>query len=180
MDTLELTCRNATNRDYRVYQRLLYDLVHRHLKAHGGDPEEAFAEADYLFVLAWDTWEPERAPCFSTWLHFKVKFGLQDLHRANAKRLSRYKQEGEDFLLEDAPEKRQCRLGQLLTELSADALTIARLLLLTPLKNIEEVTRPRAVSRLKWVMEYLLECGWAGERIRESFQEITVALNGEE
>jgi hypothetical protein len=164
---------NCRTTDYAYVQRLLFKIVHKFQRFHGGDFDELMCEANYHYVRALQNYDPEKAR-FSTWCTIKVLNGLKDYHSRQARYLSLYKQEGEEMPLELAPERRHGNLGALLSELSEDACYVAKLAMMSA--RSEHCNRPHVFRRRSWITRFLLDMGWSGERIMEAFGEIKQAL----
>src|SRR5574343_1138297 len=67
--------RDACEETYRDVQRLLFKIIHNFQAKHGGDWDDLMSVADEAFVVAYQTYRPERAQ-FTTWLQTKVYWAL--------------------------------------------------------------------------------------------------------
>lgn len=74
----------AKEETYMDVHLLLCDIVHKFQSKHGGDYEELKSEANYLFLLAYDSYKDAKSQ-FSTWVYFRVWKGLLDYWKKEIK-----------------------------------------------------------------------------------------------
>lgn len=69
---------------YKNMELLIYNVVHKFQRKYGGDFKELHSEANEIFMLAYNTYNPKKAQ-FSTWLVFLLQFKLIDNLRERIK-----------------------------------------------------------------------------------------------
>lgn len=131
---------------------------HRTYRHHALPLDEIHSAALVLWVEAWNTWDPDKGP-FPKRLRFKLWYGL---HSVFHKKMWRYEPNTSDGDLVTA-RSLSFQEGRL-----AAASPDARLLLEKAINT--GVGRPD--TRRNWLVEMLLDMGWAGDRILESFAEV--------
>lgn len=174
--------KNTMTKTYEDVRNLIFETCWRFQKGHGGDIEELIAEANKLFILAYNSYDSEKSQ-FTTWLVFKIKKGLETLIRTEWRQshpsLSRIK--GHNPYQENEYTESFSVL-ELLDEMEKDAHIILQLFLDTPRevfvsaicsgrkpKHIQVCMRKRLRNRLR-------QMGWTIRRITESFDEIAQAI----
>jgi DNA-directed RNA polymerase specialized sigma24 family protein len=150
---------------YDDVRRLVYQTVHAFIQRHGGEFGELLSEAQECFVKAHGSYNPRRAK-YTTWIRNAVWWGLLEHQRQWGLRHERFPQlDGEKT---DWAAPLPFAEFEFLDELSADAQTMARLVL-------EE--RPANVQQgQQWLLNFLHDLHWSAERIAESFLEIRETL----
>lgn len=169
-------------RTYPLVDDLLWKLVFKFVRKHGGDRDEVRQNAEYQFVQAIHKYEPRRGP-IENWIKFFVYRELQSDDRTERRR-AHLLPRSKDVVLEDLPgdELSLSPLEDLLCRLGEDAATIVRLVFETP-KQVEEDIKRRdetkgvSPTNIRTALRsYLRGVGWAASRISESFGEIRAAL----
>lgn len=145
----------------------LVRITRRVTRVYGMDPEEARAEALYLFVLARHEYTPARGD-FGNWVAFFVHRRLRSAARDQARRSARYRSLGDDHGQEAGRfDPRDLRLSQ-------DARTVVEAIL-TGLVSLEVPNpRPRTVGgRLRErVRIHFLVRDWSERRVRRAMVEL--------
>ena len=166
MATATLHTRQQMDDLYEHNNRAMHAEIHAHQRRYGGDYEDLAAEANYHFVLAAWSWQPERAK-FHTWLRFSVRMGLMEIRR-QAEHKARRIDHGADP--NDTPSMPGDRLQRILDQLTPDAAAVVRLTLTTA-----RPSRQRALVR-RDVAAALLGRGWTGARVAEAFRQVREVL----
>jgi RNA polymerase sigma factor (sigma-70 family) len=158
----------ATNDLYRKYQNLIYRLIHNHQAKYGGDWDDLLSRANERFVKACQSFDPcpERGQCkFSSWLSTIVSYGL--LHDLKQKIKHQKRFEDVDLCQKTTPPKFD--LEEVIKDISPDAGNVIQLIIDPEWKTYKN-------HRSNILINFLLDVGWAGKRIAESFQEIREVL----
>lgn len=160
---------NALTETYIDVEKLIYATVWKFKRKFGGDFEELVAEANFIYVLAFDSYKESRA-AFTTWLCFCIWRGLQ-----NHIRFIREKNKYTKILpLEQCPNRefvieKPSFFFEMLDEFGEDSKTIIKLVFNPP----EELKKESNHSFKVDIRIYLsTKFGWTGRRIKESFEEI--------
>jgi len=166
---------------YIDVENLIYDIVWKFIRKRGGDFEELAAEANLLYVLAFDSYNESKG-AFSTWIHFCVWKGLLNFIK-QTRQENRYGvafcglDEGEGQVLG----KKSCpfSLSEMLEEISEDSKTLISLVFAPP-EAITKRELEKGLSPCKtrvYLKGYLYTLGWTSKQIRTSFREIREILN---
>lgn len=160
---------------YKDTKNLIYNIVWAIHRIYGGDVEALEAQANFLFIKAYDTYKEDEGE-FSTWLYHTIYRGLQTFQNK--------------FILNIRPKTTTyCELMfdfvdtslspnewiDILDEFGVDAKEVISILI-----DMPEEVRGRAVKKggkpqniRCAVREYLLyKIGWNADRIWETFYEI--------
>jgi len=174
--------KDALTETYEDAKDLIFDTCWDFQRGHGGDIEELIAEANKIFVLAYNSYNSEESK-FTTWLVTSIKNGLKTLIRTEWRQshpsLARIK---EHFPYQEYEQTKSFSVLELLDEMERDAHIILWLFLDTPKevfasaviegkksKHIQVCMRKRLYNRLR-------QLGWTIRRITESFEEIAQAI----
>ncbi len=174
--------KDAMTETYEDTKNLIFETCWKFQKGHGGDIEELIAEANKLFVLAYDSYDSRKSQ-FTTWLTTSIKNGLkrftQTEWRQSHPSLSRIKEHNP---YQEYESTESFSVLELLDEMEKDAHIILQLFLDTPRdifqsavvggkksKHIQICMRKRLRNRLR-------QLGWNIRRITESFEEIAKAI----
>lgn len=167
--------KDALSETYTDIEKLIYDIVWKFKDRYGGDIGELVAEANLIYVLAFDSYN-ETKGALSTWMHFCIRKGLLDFLKSTRQQ-NRY---GLKFYpLSEAKgvsiqKFRPLHLLEMLEEVGEDAKVVIRLVFYPP----EGITKEdleggfSACRCRRYLRQYLHDLGWTGRRIKESFQEI--------
>jgi len=148
-------------------------ILHRHVlyyvKRCGGDYAEMMAEANYAFVLAWNTWDKEHQ--LTTWVwhavHGRLLCYLKERQRPN--RLGS-RQRIRTELTRLADPNRQRGIATLLEGLSKQSRLAAEEALSIHLAS-------KGISKRRALLKMLIEdLGWTGQQVLDVFREIREAL----
>jgi len=174
--------KNAMTETYEDVRDLIFETCWKFQKGHGGDIEELIAEANKLFVLAYNSYNSEKSQ-FTTWVVTSIKNGLKTFIRAEWRQshpsLSRIKEHNP---YQEYEYTESFSVLELLDEMEKDAYIILQLFLDTPRdvfenavcsgkksKHIQVCMRRRLRNRLQ-------QMGWTIRRITESFDEIAQVI----
>jgi len=173
--------KDAMTETYEDVRDLIFETCWKFQKGHGGDIEELIAEANKLFVLAYNSYNSEKSQ-FTTWVVTSIKNGLkrfvQTEWRQSHASLARIKEHNPSKYERTEP----FSVLDLLDEMEKDAHIILQLFLDTPRevfedavcsgkkpKHIQVCIRRRLGNRLR-------QMGWTIRRITESFDEIAKVI----
>ncbi len=167
----------AANETYAEVQLLLYDLVHKFIKRHGGDFDELVSRANELYMDAYISYDPDKGS-FSKRVQYVVWNGMLDSYRVSTNRTRLLKRQPEEILKSCfLPEQEKFDLWGLLQELSGDGRTAVVLALRSPPEMMEAmVGNDTPTSLAKALKSYLQTVGWAPSRIARVFREVRQAL----
>lgn len=177
--------RDALTETYFDLENLIYDCVWRFREKYGGDFESLLAEANLLYVVAFDSYN-ETKGALSTWVYFCIKKGLLDFIKRR-RQVNRY---GVAFCASKSCYKAACKvagksyhhfyLSEILEEVSQDTKVLIKLVLHPPeavtTEDLEKGFSPYG-SRV-YLKRYLHHrLGWTTRQIKESFKEIRKVIS---
>ena len=168
--------KEALTQTYFDVENLIYNIVWKFKNCYGGDFEELVAEANLLYIYAYNS-HNKKTSKFSTWVYFCIWKGLIDFINF-LKEKNKY---GRVFLLEELECFQENFISssetfvELIDEVGEDSKTIINLIMNLPkdLQNniLQRGGHPHNV-RIP-IRNYLSsKLGWTGKRIKESFDEI--------
>ncbi len=160
-----------TLNDWLRSEKLVQDLAWKHCRKYGGDWNEVYSEAMFLFVTA--SLSHDGLSCkLSTWISLKVSRGLQDW---------RMRERGERRKLQRVPmpadvEERRTSFSLLdwIDELTHDARSVVAAILESPDEVLWAADAPRV--QLRTIRTLLLERGWTPEQVQGAFDEVRMSL----
>lgn len=161
---------------YKDVEALIYDVCHKINRLYSnlfGGLDEIVAEANILYIRAYDTFQPNHGASFTTWLRGYVWRGLLEIVRRRMNKLR----------LHEKVEPRNAAYTHghfnyvdLLEALSDDAMTVVSLIVNDqPPLELKRWYRT-SQSPQKALREYLTDNGWSTTRVSSTFSEITEAL----
>jgi len=174
--------RTSLEETYKDVENLIYTITWKFQNKYGGIFEELRAEANLLFVIAFDSYDPKKAR-FSTWLFHNIWNGLltykQTIHKQTP--YTHYSKE-ESYSFQETEDKQNSfiRTFEILDELREDTKTITQLIL-DPPESFTKITPKKGESGCHTrvaIRQYLSSLGWTARQIRESFAEITEVISG--
>jgi len=188
---------SGKNETYEEVEMLVYSIVHKFKKKYGGDFEELLSEANYLFLLVYDSY-CESIGEFTTWLHFRIWKGLLD-HLGKDIKLRKniiygdldstgdYGKDSQDINndFNQIPQNKiqeTCQQNHFMLNLksylSMESKDVIRLVLDMPndllIMSMKKGNSPRNVKSS--LRQYLKERGWKKTEINDCFSEIKEAL----
>lgn len=172
--------KDALTETFLDIENLIYKVVWDFKDHYGGDFEQLLAEANLLFVLAYDTHNEAKAG-FTTWLHFCIRKGLLSFKR----RIRQENKYTKFFPLEETNPTHEkfyqplC-FFELFDEFGADSKQIIELILNPPTELVGLVFEEGKYNPHTFKAElrtYLSSLGWTGRRIKESFNEIREVIS---
>jgi len=160
---------------YKDVQKLIYATAWNFWKIHGGDVEDLVAQANLIFIDAFDTYDSNKSK-LTTWLTFKIRKGLfrymkkEVLRRRNGIAI-------DDRLVESIPtRKRDISVMDFLDELNSDAIVVLQMFLETPrdilvdmLNRHGRIDGVRAHLKMR-LGNRLRQMGWGTSRIKRAFE----------
>jgi len=177
MEVMTQLQKNAAAETYNDMQLLINKTVWNFYNNYGGSFEEWKAEANLTFVHVFGKHKKSKGQ-FSTWLYFCIWKSL--LTYANI--LS--EQEPKAVSIDNIGEIEDRRNDsfsplELLEEVQEDTKFLINLIWNPPsqLKKIKTKSGPHPCHKQVVLRNYLLDLGWTGRRVRESFEEITRIIN---
>lgn len=155
---------------YAEYHTWIRKLVSKFVGRYGGEWDELFAEANYLFVIHCKTWNPQIGE-LRKHISFRIWVGLLDLRRRNAKHQAR----SESLDQDDCNNTKQVSpIVEFVDSLTTDAQSIVSALIRYPIDLRHAVARrdgPRVVHRA--LREFFED--WTDDRIYYAFDELAQA-----
>jgi hypothetical protein len=179
------TDKDAKTEAYQQYQKVVYSICWKFYKKYGGNLSEIFAEANKLFLVAFNSFDPSKSK-LSTWLHTKIYGGLI-CYRNQTECISKQRHitkiiTVEDLTLYEKPYD-QFILDELYDELLGDSLLVAKLFFNPPSDFINfsyelSVKLNYTKTRTKKVISlYLSEKKrWNQNRITNAFNQLKEKL----
>lgn len=164
---------------WRKVHRMVWQLVHKHHKVHGGDLDELMGEAQLYFANAVVTWDPTKG-ALTTWVHWQVRGLLLNHQRAERRRLGKCSYNSEALNWEAT--KESCfDVRSFLREISNDAAIVATLALESPKEVLALLTEGRldkdTVRTCRgWLVGFLIGLGWGTGRVLAAFREVRDTL----
>ena len=172
--------KDALTETHLDMQNLIYKIVWRFKNRYGGEFEQLLAQANLLFVLAYDSHNKNKAG-FSTWIHHCLITGLLDFKKLinQENKYTRILQFSTINHLQESSYQ-QSYFFELLDELGEDSKQIIKLILNPPAELMEIIFEKDKYNPRTFKAElgfYLFSLGWTGRRIKESFNEIREVIN---
>ena len=160
---------------YEDVKDLIAKIVWNFQTTHGGDFEELLAEANLIFVLAFDTHDETEAQ-LSTWLYNCINPSLLNYMKEEWRHptISIDDKNTDTSSLYSS----SFSIMDLLDELESDAHVVLHLLLDTPEEIVNiALTKGKAQRHLKAELKrHLHKMGWTMKRITKTFEEIRKVL----
>ena len=167
--------KDILNETYRDVENLIYSIVWKFQKRHGGDFEELNAEANLLFIKANDSFNKSKAN-FSTWLNFTIWYGLLDFQNMlRETNKYAYKEYIEESNLPISKEMISTNpLIDLLDEMNDDCKIMTNLILEDIIEFPDTITKAKSTRNFRASLKRHLKdkLHWTGRRIKESFIEM--------
>lgn len=170
---------------YQDVEKLIYHAVHKFYKSHGGDIDEMIGVANQVFMDSYEAFDASKGT-FTGFLYLNITRRLQDLYwhekRRKTMSLDSETEDGTTFAgqVEDYRTSKDFDLMEFAEGMSQDAMEVLKLVLESP-AELASVAMGKGGNPRNWrstVREFLYGMGWSGERISESFEEISGALAG--
>lgn len=166
---------------YSDVRSLLDKLVRSHKRRYGGNYDDLRADANSLFVEAYDSFDDNKGDFF-TWVKYFVWIRLLYARRLQLRETKRYEDYDPDFVGRNDPN--YFNLDEFLDGLSEDAAYVVRMALNPPKKIVRMLTRGERTGGTRGrpkemghaIREYLTKIGWTFRRVATSFNEIRKAL----
>jgi len=160
---------------YLSIERLIYHIVFKFQKSHGGDFDDLFQEANLIFLQSYSSFNHSLS-ALSTYAWTCVWRGLSEYHRKEKKQKA-IRPYNESIL--ESGYYHRFSLYILTESMSNDAKDLVTLILDPPNdikeKTLKNGTKPYDLASIvKKHLNYKL--GWTGKRIRETFEEIKEIL----
>jgi len=170
---------NAITETYNDMQSLISNVVWKFYKKYGGDFEEWKAEANLIFIKAYNTHKKNKGQ-FSTWLYFCVWKRLLDYSREIHKQVPiNYGECRNEDTIKNLEDRKNHSFSSLefLDGVGEDAKTLIYLIWNFP--HDLPISKGNNPCHMKVALRnYLRDAGWTGKRIKETFKEITEIVNG--
>lgn len=169
---------------FEDHQKQIFGIVHNFIRKFGGDFDELVAEANLMFMKAFNEFDPEKSK-FSTYLHTVIYNRLLDLLYADQRhRMMSLDNETADgtTYASQVPDAHRSNFSfvDFAQGLSKDASTVLQLLDNSP-EELAVLAIGKGGHPRNWrssIREYLADVvGWNTTRIAKSFLEIQGALN---
>lgn len=153
---------NTIEATYEKYEDMLWKLTHKTCARYSRvSMEEVFAEAQYVFLKAVESYDASGGTTFSTWLYTNLSLSLGNFGSRQGSKRAREEAE----LTFDPPAPANADREDLLSRFTADAKMVVGLALTAP----EDLTRGL-------ITEILKDMGWARARIRATIKEVREAI----
>lgn len=167
---------------YKDMQKLVAGAAWNFWYIYGGDVDDLIAQANLIFIDAFDTYDSSRSK-LTTWLTFKIRKGLFEYMRnGNGHRLMHARIDDEFIKKQPAPNG-DFSVIELVDEMEQDARIVLQLFLETPrevmvniLNSNRRIDHAQAHMR-KRLRNRLRQMGWTVRRIRKAFEEIKNATS---
>lgn len=164
------------NEEFRKVEPMLKWASHNFIKKYGGDYDDMFSEAQWFFLKAANTYDPNKGTKFSTWVWNNVRSGFTDFLRKRSRR-------PQVALVADpvSPHSEPFPLWELLEGISDGAKEIVSLFY-NPPSDVSFDVNERTKGKLeheKWdvaITEFLKDTGWSAYEIVKSYDEIRKVL----
>jgi len=175
--------RTSLEETYKDVENLIYTITWKFQNKYGGIFEELRAEANLLFVIAFDSYDPKKAR-FSTWLFHNIWNGLltykQTIHKQTP--YTHYSKEESVSMHQEIEDKQGLftKTFEILDEVGESAKTIIELIL-SPPESFTHISTKAGNSGCHIrvaIRQHLSSLGWTARQIRESFAEITEVISG--
>ncbi len=166
----------AMEETYRDVSGLINKLAWGAVRKHGGCWDDYVSAGNEAFVLAYDTFDPDKGTVFSTWLWWKIRHAISraavrtvlEQHTVNT---------GLDIDLDALPRRERFDLRRFTCELSTDAQQVIGMAFEAAEDISEAMHHEDAGSVVRGGLQHRLRnLGWTVARILESFSEIRRAL----
>ena len=176
---MEATLRqDVLTETYNDVENLINEIVWRFCERYGGEFKDYRAEANLLFILAYDCFD-ETKGALSTHLYFRIWKGLLSFIRLKIKQRPSPKVDSDVLLQFEDWSWNPFSVVDLIDEANEDVRTLINLIwepneeiINTKMKTGQNPCHFRAVLK-----NYLRNIGWTQKRVRESFVEITKLIN---
>lgn len=166
----------AITETYYDVENLIFDTIRKFQQRYGGDFEDYASLANEIFLRAYRTYQPGKGK-FTSWLVYLVRIQMLEMVRRGAMRNARLPRVYPEM---EKMTKESFSLRDFTFELSDDAQTIIHMIFEMPndvkLAVMERGGPDEPRNIRSGVREVLSDLGWAGDRIKESFNEIREAL----
>ena len=153
---------------YRSVEKLLHLIAHKHQRRYGGNYDDLFSTANWAYLYAQRTHDPERGPLAKRIGYYVPHFLANEMQRQQQRREINVDTGDAMNALAGAPDRHHFDLDGLLGEVSSDAAVMIRTALDLPEKHI--------ASKQRALVRFFRNTGWTLTRIFESFREIRDAL----
>ena len=163
---------------YKDMRKLIAGQAWNFWRIYGGDVDDLIAQANLIFIDAFDKYDSGRGTKLSTWLSIKIRLGLFDYMRKGNVYKPPHIPIDDEFVETHPASNKDFSVMELLDEIEQDAHIVLQLFLETPrevIVNIMEVNRredhaqAHMRNRLK---NRLRQMGWTVRRIKAAFEEI--------
>ena len=161
---------------YEDMQGLIFETAWRFWNSHGGDIDEYIAEANLLFIKAFDCYDESKSK-LTTWVVTTINNGLRDFIRTEYRQT--HVSMSDEF---ESQSSKGFSVMELLDEMERDCHTIIQLFLETPQEILLSALADKnrrgvkglAKNRLK---NRLRQMGWTICRIKKAFEEIKTVIS---
>jgi DNA-directed RNA polymerase specialized sigma subunit len=169
---------------YDGVEMLLYHTVNKFRRRYRLDYDDAKSAAMLGFVQAYDTFDPSIDPSFNKWVLTKVWSNLFDAFRRQIQDSKRPLETTGDNPIEymesfPEPHKPEFRVADFIGELSDDAKFVVTMVFNPPkqvVKTVKKFGEDTDINLRMAVKHFLIDTGWAVNRIRRAFREVRNAL----
>lgn len=167
----------GANETYSDVELMVREAAFRFFRKYSGELEEWLADANLIFVQAYQSWDESLNVKFTYWLRYNLDRGLMTIVRSRARRHGRMRTIT-PYILDRFP---VANSTPKLYDFSEEALEVVKLIADTPLDiKFLMLEQGRSLSKSeKWkncLTEFLEDMGWAVETIQNAFEEIKEAL----
>lgn len=164
---------------YRETQMMIFRMSHKMAHTYSIQFEDVLSKAHEIFVIAFETFDPNRGAKFSTWLQNKLFWGLTTWLK-NEYRHRIYVEINEEIA--GASDIDRLAMQDILATLSGEARMVVKIILndmsseLPKIITLGKVEGRRDIQ--KTVAEYVVDkFGFMRHEVLASFEEITMALS---
>lgn len=163
---------------YKDMQKFIAASAWDFWESYGGDFDDLIAQANLIFIDAFDKYDPSRGAKLSTWIAFKIRVGLCEYMR-NGNVYETPHIPIDDKFAETYPASNDnFSVLEFLDEMEQDARIVLQLFLETPRDVMENILNSRKKTNhvqsamRKRLQNRLRQIGWTMRRTREAFEQI--------
>lgn len=169
----------AVTETYLDVEKLIYDTIHRFIEQYGGDFDEFLSIARESYMLAFNSYDPERAG-FVTYVRCFIWGRLQKTWRVERRRAQILNLNHEyDFSHHPERSENKFDVSEFVEKLSEDGKTVVNLVFDSPIDialSIMERGGDTPNNVRLAIREFLKDVGWSAGRVSNTFREIRKAL----
>lgn len=169
---------------YEDVQKLIFEGAWKFWNLYGGDIRDLIAQANLIFIEAFDSYNPNRGALLTTWIAFKVKKGLIDYLKNGNVYKSKHTSIDDEFIRTyPASKNENFSVMELLDEMGQDSHVVLQLFFEIPkdvmvniLNSKKKSDHVRSAIRRR-LRNRLRQMGWTMKRTKKAFEQIKSVTN---